>query len=524
MNASKDLSDVIVELQWRALGKEPGNKKATKRLADEMKRRRDLKYADKPQAVAINPDGTLAYAVSAAELDRAARRAHRTPTEAQKRAGNYRCGHVTLQGLDITIETARGSRRRPEWKPLAHHYGYLKRTRSEADGDAVDVFLGPRPGSEVVFIVDQVRPSGRFDEHKVMIGFTSAAEAKEAYLANYDDGWTGFGGMKALTIGAFKEWLRSGDTGQRAGPQRITYAADAHGHEHKGAGPGGGQFTGPGQGGAGSGASSGASAGDGAAPAPAKPKRPAHGERAGALHAKHAALKKALAAFQDERHATFHAVRAEAEAADAKGHAHYEGLHQALQHLAWHSDDETHAPFNELDEAVSAYDETGTPGERFAALKEIEAAARAAQAVELPAAGPDHAQREQWLDEINRATLELRDDKRATSRDAVVALARERNEQLEAAGNPHRVRVDRKGSILGETSDAHLPNGFTPDALADNQRLLVAVVTGARAARVQLKAYVKHRQEMRAIKSGEPMGGSGVEVDPDGTLPGHPPG
>lgn len=65
MNASHDLSDLIQRLEWAKLGKNPGDKKAMKRLADEIKRRTDMKglqrmdYGDKPKGVCIRHDGTL---------------------------------------------------------------------------------------------------------------------------------------------------------------------------------------------------------------------------------------------------------------------------------------------------------------------------------------------------------------------------------------------------------------------------------------------------------------------------------
>lgn len=155
-------------------------------------------------------------AIAAAALD-----VDTDPSEEQKAAGNYRKGHVTVQGLRLTIENPKGSVRRgcsksgKEWsQKMAAHYGYIKRTESEADGDHVDVFIGPNPESEIVFVVDQVRPDGSFDEHKCMLGYTCADEAKEAYHANYSKGWTGFGGMKSLTMPTFQAWACNGDTGR----------------------------------------------------------------------------------------------------------------------------------------------------------------------------------------------------------------------------------------------------------------------------------------------------------------------
>lgn len=135
------------------------------------------------------------------------------PTEAQKEAGNYRKGHVVLNGLDISIENPAGSKRREEWPALAHHYGYIKRTEG-ADGDHVDVFMSDDAGNPdlPVFVVDQVTKEGRLDEQKVMLGFRSTKAAGDGYLANYTPGWNGIGAVTPTTWAGLKEWLRDGDT------------------------------------------------------------------------------------------------------------------------------------------------------------------------------------------------------------------------------------------------------------------------------------------------------------------------
>ncbi len=145
------------------------------------------------------------------------------PTEAQRGSGNYRKGKVRLHGLDISIENAKGSRRRPEWPPLSSHYGYIRGTVGR-DGDHVDCFIGPHPDSELVFVVDQESEGGRFDEHKVMLGFTSMEKARAAYLANYPSGWR-CGPVTALTVPQFKAWLASGDMRRRLEAQVSKYTA-----------------------------------------------------------------------------------------------------------------------------------------------------------------------------------------------------------------------------------------------------------------------------------------------------------
>lgn len=140
------------------------------------------------------------------------------PTEAQKEYGNYKKGVIDssvlpwLKGLKIMIENPAGSKRRPEWKALANHYGYFQSTEAY-DADEVDVFLGPDLAQEPEFVhvVDQVHPdTGKPDEHKVMLGFKDEAAAKSAYMANYQKGWKGFSRIQSYPYADFKDKLTSG--------------------------------------------------------------------------------------------------------------------------------------------------------------------------------------------------------------------------------------------------------------------------------------------------------------------------
>lgn len=148
-----------------------------------------------------------------AKLRAAAKATEPEPTEEQKESGRYKKGRVSWKGLTLAIETAAGNRRSPEWPPLKDHYGYVEGTESGADGDAVDVFVSEaNPDSEIVFVVNQKKPDGTFDEHKCILGCVSTAEAKKTYLRNYSPGWTGMGEVASLTLPQFKWWLENADT------------------------------------------------------------------------------------------------------------------------------------------------------------------------------------------------------------------------------------------------------------------------------------------------------------------------
>ena len=139
----------------------------------------------------------------------------RNPTEAQKEAGNYRKGHITIDGYNITLENPKGSERSGtdkdgnKWSvTMNNDYGYIRGTEG-VDGDHIDVFLSDTPESGKVFVVDQVNEDGTFDEHKVMYGFDTRQDAEEAYLANYSPGWTGLGQITEVSKEQFRKWISS---------------------------------------------------------------------------------------------------------------------------------------------------------------------------------------------------------------------------------------------------------------------------------------------------------------------------
>ena len=153
--------------------------------------------------------------VKTKEIDDARKEVEANPTDAQKEAGNYRKGHITLEGYDITIENPKGSTRsgvdangQPWSVTMNNDYGYIRGTEG-VDGDHIDVFLSDDPTTGKVYVIDQVNADGSFDEHKVMYGFKSALAAKRAYLANYSPGWKGLGTISEISKEEFKKWVNS---------------------------------------------------------------------------------------------------------------------------------------------------------------------------------------------------------------------------------------------------------------------------------------------------------------------------
>lgn len=142
------------------------------------------------------------------------------PTEAQCKAGNYKMGRVSFQGLSIAIEQPRGTYRAgidsktgKRWTSrMAAHYGYISGTKG-ADGDGVDCFVGPYPQSEIAYAINQYI-DGRFDEHKIMLAFPDKETARNAYLHSYERGWKGLKSIIPLSINQLKWWLKHGNKSQ----------------------------------------------------------------------------------------------------------------------------------------------------------------------------------------------------------------------------------------------------------------------------------------------------------------------
>lgn len=181
---------------------------------------KDTKSSDnlqeKTEKVSHNKENSgLKGEIEAAEAD-----TNTNPSDAQKEAGNYKKGHVKVAGFNISIEQPKGSVRSgkdadgKEWSVTMHNtYGYMT-DNVGVDGDHLDVFLSNDMDSwnqQNVYVVDQYNPDGTFDEHKVMLGFNSAAEAKENYLANYEKGWENGRRIEVtpVSLDNFKQWVSS---------------------------------------------------------------------------------------------------------------------------------------------------------------------------------------------------------------------------------------------------------------------------------------------------------------------------
>lgn len=182
--------------------------------------------ADGKEVAVIAYNGRLipSDAQPAANVDAAAHEAASSPTNdlpeptaAQALAGNYKKGHTRVGALDISIENPEGSTRSdkentpPKWSTTIAkaHYGYIRGTLGR-DKDHVDAFVKPGTAEDhdgPVFVIDQVGKDGKFDEHKVMLGYASQLEAVGAYKANYPKGHK-VGTVTETTMRDFETWAR----------------------------------------------------------------------------------------------------------------------------------------------------------------------------------------------------------------------------------------------------------------------------------------------------------------------------
>ena len=173
------------------------------------------KVSESPETKQEKAEKSISAKVKEASAD-----VNTEPTEAQKEAGNYKKGHVQVGTFDITIEQPDGSIRRgtdasgKQWESKMHNtYGYFRGTEG-VDGDHIDVFLSNDMdgwNGAQVFVVDQYNPDGTFDEHKVMLGFNDASDAKNNYLANYKKGWENGRriDVSAVSLADFEKWMAS---------------------------------------------------------------------------------------------------------------------------------------------------------------------------------------------------------------------------------------------------------------------------------------------------------------------------
>ena len=126
-------------------------------------------------------------------------------------SGHKLQGRTAFRGLNISIENKKGTIRRGvdsdghKWAIKMHYdYGYIRGTEG-VDGDHVDCYIGDNIDAKNVYIIHQKIPgTDKYDEDKCMLGCDTLADAKAAYLKQYDKPGF-FGGVDTVPFELFKQ-------------------------------------------------------------------------------------------------------------------------------------------------------------------------------------------------------------------------------------------------------------------------------------------------------------------------------
>lgn len=170
------------------------------------------------------PAPTPVHKISAKGIKEAAKEADRDPSKIKAKIGNYKKGHLSLHGLSLTIENAKGSKRGEKDRygvkrevKMPSAYGYIRGTVG-ADNMQVDCYIGKHPESKIVWIIDQDKFDADgvdkgFDEHKVMLAFKSPEKAIKMYMKSHYDGLghERLSAMTEMTYKDLKDWLKNGN-------------------------------------------------------------------------------------------------------------------------------------------------------------------------------------------------------------------------------------------------------------------------------------------------------------------------
>lgn len=161
-----------------------------------------------------NPDQLLEKA--SASIEGASSQSKTTPLSSTDKRTRDSLPAYHVCGVQVSIENMRGTvRSGPGWSVvMSADYGYIPTVDSaEGDMEWMDAFVGPNRDSEQVWIFDMVDPrTGRFDEHKCMLGFDAIEQADECIRLSYnDEGMGRVSGKTNMTAEEFRAWLRSGD-------------------------------------------------------------------------------------------------------------------------------------------------------------------------------------------------------------------------------------------------------------------------------------------------------------------------
>lgn len=145
--------------------------------------------------------------------DRAAQDTKTRLSAEERESGDYPKGRVRWHNLTIAIESPKGGTRKAadgSWvvHDLPAHYGYIEGTKG-ADNEEFDVHVASDRVSPVWVIDQHDLKTGRFDEHKAVLGADSKAHAADIYRWSFSDGKGDVRnrGMRMVMPDDFSRWV-----------------------------------------------------------------------------------------------------------------------------------------------------------------------------------------------------------------------------------------------------------------------------------------------------------------------------
>ena len=127
-------------------------------------------------------------------------------------------GHTTAAGEPVSLEEHKGQIRHRQDSGnsrMAADYGYIDTSKPDHDGMKTDAFVGPHRDSKKVFVVNQQHPhTGKFNEHKVLLGYKDRAHALRDYAHSFSDGLGHKRIQSVVEMGTheLKDWLKKDHT------------------------------------------------------------------------------------------------------------------------------------------------------------------------------------------------------------------------------------------------------------------------------------------------------------------------
>jgi hypothetical protein len=114
---------------------------------------------------------------------------------------------IRVGGIPVWLEWLKGETR--EYKDakgvvkysrlMEADYGYIPNTL-DSDGEDLDVYWGGNKEAKNAYVIRQLKKTGGFDEHKVMLGYPSRAAAKASYVHHMGGTPERFGGMATVPL------------------------------------------------------------------------------------------------------------------------------------------------------------------------------------------------------------------------------------------------------------------------------------------------------------------------------------